>query len=142
VRIHSAFRTYDGASKIRPEKGVKIFKEEDRRVGVFVVRSAYICDPDNNVIEFIDLVRAPVERAYGSKQDPSQAPRKVRDGSKPESLLGARASGYTRCRHWWGERSVGARASGAGSRQPSAEHFFSNALSFCRSAIAVLVRSP
>jgi hypothetical protein len=32
--------------------------KEDRRVGVFVGRSAYIRDPDNNVIELIDLVRA------------------------------------------------------------------------------------
>jgi catechol-2,3-dioxygenase len=29
---------------------------------VFVGRSAYIRDPDGNVIEFIDLVRAPVEQ--------------------------------------------------------------------------------
>jgi catechol 2,3-dioxygenase-like lactoylglutathione lyase family enzyme len=65
--IHSAFRmtprAYDEALKILPEKGVEIFKEEDRRVGVFVGRSAYIRDPDNNVIELIDLERAPVERA-------------------------------------------------------------------------------
>jgi catechol 2,3-dioxygenase-like lactoylglutathione lyase family enzyme len=65
--IHSAFRmtprAYDDALKILPEKGVEIFKEEDRRVGVFVGRSAYIRDPDNNVIELIDLERAPVERA-------------------------------------------------------------------------------
>jgi hypothetical protein len=38
---------------------VEIFKEEDRRAGVFVGRSAYIRDPDGNVIEFIDLKRAP-----------------------------------------------------------------------------------
>jgi catechol 2,3-dioxygenase-like lactoylglutathione lyase family enzyme len=61
--IHSAFRVthqaYDEALKILPEKGVEIFKQEDRRSGVFVGRSAYIRDPDNNVIEFIDLVRAP-----------------------------------------------------------------------------------
>jgi catechol 2,3-dioxygenase-like lactoylglutathione lyase family enzyme len=61
--IHSAFRmtpqAYDEALKILPAKGVEIFKQEDRRSGVFVGRSAYIRDPDDNVIEFIDLVRAP-----------------------------------------------------------------------------------
>lgn len=60
--IHSAFRmtpqAYDEALKILPAKGVEIFKQEDRREGIFVGRSAYIRDPDNNVIEFIDLVRA------------------------------------------------------------------------------------
>jgi len=60
--IHSAFRLtpqgYDAALKLLPEKGVEIFKQEDRREGVFVGRSAYIRDPDNNVIEFIDLKRA------------------------------------------------------------------------------------
>jgi len=61
--IHSAFRVtpqaYDEALKILPSRGVEIFKEEDRRAGVFVGRSAYIRDPDSNVIEFIDLRRAP-----------------------------------------------------------------------------------
>jgi catechol 2,3-dioxygenase-like lactoylglutathione lyase family enzyme len=65
--IHSAFRmtpqAYDDALKILPGKGVEIFKQEDRRVGVFVGRSAYIRDPDGNVIEFIDLVRAQTEPA-------------------------------------------------------------------------------
>lgn len=60
--IHSAFRVtpqaYDEALKILPAKGVEIFKQEDRREGIFVGRSAYIHDPDNNVIEFIDLMRA------------------------------------------------------------------------------------
>ena len=60
--IHSAFRmtpeNYDEALKILPSKGIEIFKQEDRRVGIFVGRSAYIRDPDNNVIEFIDLERA------------------------------------------------------------------------------------
>ena len=65
--IHSAFRmtpqAYDDALKILPGKGVEIFKQEDRRAGVFVGRSAYIRDPDGNVIEFIDLVRAQTEPA-------------------------------------------------------------------------------
>jgi catechol 2,3-dioxygenase-like lactoylglutathione lyase family enzyme len=61
--IHSAFRvtpqTYDATLKLLPTKGVDIFKEEKRESGVFVGRSAYIRDPDGNVIEFIDLKRAP-----------------------------------------------------------------------------------
>ncbi len=65
--IHSAFRmtpqAYDDALKILPGKGVEVFKQEDRRAGVFVGRSAYIRDPDGNVIEFIDLVRAQTEPA-------------------------------------------------------------------------------
>ena len=65
--IHSAFRMtpsgYDEALRTLPAQGVEIFKQEDRRVGVFVGRSAYIRDPDNNVIELIDLVRAPDKRA-------------------------------------------------------------------------------
>ena len=65
--IHSAFigvpHIYEDLRKSLPEKGVEIFKEEDRRAGVFVGRSAYIRDPDGNVIEFIDLKRAPATRA-------------------------------------------------------------------------------
>jgi catechol 2,3-dioxygenase-like lactoylglutathione lyase family enzyme len=65
--IHSAFRltpqAYEQALKVLPSKGVEIFKQEDRRSGVFVGRSAYVRDPDRNVIEFIDLVRAPAARA-------------------------------------------------------------------------------
>ena len=60
--IHSAFRmtsqSYDEALKILQSKGIEIFKQEDRRTGIFIGRSAYIRDPDGNVIEFIDLVRA------------------------------------------------------------------------------------
>jgi len=60
--IHSAFRVtpavYEQALKTLPERGIEIFKQEDRKVGVFVGRSAYIRDPDGNVIEFIDLVSA------------------------------------------------------------------------------------
>jgi catechol 2,3-dioxygenase-like lactoylglutathione lyase family enzyme len=66
-QIHSAFRvspqTYEDTIKALPAKGVEIFKEEDRQSGVFVGRSAYIRDPDGNVIEFIDLKRAPGKRA-------------------------------------------------------------------------------
>jgi catechol 2,3-dioxygenase-like lactoylglutathione lyase family enzyme len=65
--IHSAFRVtpqvYDATLKLLPSKGVEIFKEEKRESGVFVGRSAYIRDPDDNVIEFIDLKRAPAPRA-------------------------------------------------------------------------------
>jgi catechol 2,3-dioxygenase-like lactoylglutathione lyase family enzyme len=64
--IHSAFRltpqAYDDALRALPARGVEIFKQEDRRTGVFVGRSAYLRDPDNNVIELIDLVRAPGKR--------------------------------------------------------------------------------
>ena len=65
--IHSAFRVtpeaYEAALRILPEKGVEIFKQEGRRAGVFVGRSAYIRDPDVNVIEFIDLKHALGDRA-------------------------------------------------------------------------------
>jgi len=65
--IHSAFvvtpQVYDDALQSLPKKGVEIFKQEDRREGVFVGRSAYIRDPDGNVIEFIDLKRAPAPQA-------------------------------------------------------------------------------
>jgi catechol 2,3-dioxygenase-like lactoylglutathione lyase family enzyme len=65
--IHSAFRVtpeaYEATLRILPEKGVEIFKQEDRRAGVFVGRSAYIRDPDGNVIEFIDLKHALGDRA-------------------------------------------------------------------------------
>jgi glyoxylase I family protein len=61
--IHSAFRVtaqaYDEALELLPEHGIEVFKQEDRRSGVFVGRSAYIRDPDGNVIELIDLTRAP-----------------------------------------------------------------------------------
>ena len=61
--IHSAFRltsqAYDEVLKALPANGIEIFKQEERDAGVFVGRSAYIHDPDSNVIEFIDLKRAP-----------------------------------------------------------------------------------
>jgi catechol 2,3-dioxygenase-like lactoylglutathione lyase family enzyme len=64
--IHSAFRmtpqAYDEALRTLPAKGIEIFKQEERRSGVFVGRSAYIHDPDRNVIEFIDLTRAPADQ--------------------------------------------------------------------------------
>ena len=64
--IHSAFRmtpqAYDEALQTLPAKGIEIFKQEERRSGVFVGRSAYIHDPDRNVIEFIDLTRAPADQ--------------------------------------------------------------------------------
>src|ERR1700732_4310761 len=52
-------KVYHETLKLLPAKGVEIFKEEDRRAGVFVGRSAYIRDPDGNVIEFITLCRRP-----------------------------------------------------------------------------------
>jgi catechol 2,3-dioxygenase-like lactoylglutathione lyase family enzyme len=61
--IHSAFRVtaqaYDEALGLLPAHGIEVFKQEDRRSGIFVGRSAYIRDPDGNVIELIDLTRAP-----------------------------------------------------------------------------------
>ncbi|MGH7246771.1 MAG: VOC family protein [Pseudomonadota bacterium] len=63
--IHSAFRmtpqAYDEALRVLSANGIEIFKQEERRAGVFVGRSAYIHDPDGNVIEFIDLKRSPAE---------------------------------------------------------------------------------
>jgi catechol 2,3-dioxygenase-like lactoylglutathione lyase family enzyme len=62
--IHHAFRVspqeYDRAKAFLSEKGIRIFKEEDRRSGTFQGRSAYFHDPDRNVLEIIDLVRGPV----------------------------------------------------------------------------------
>jgi len=62
--IHHAFRVaapdYERAKAFLAEKGIHIFKEEDRRSGTFQGRSAYFHDPDRNVLEIIDLVRGPV----------------------------------------------------------------------------------
>ncbi len=62
--IHTAFRVssdeYDRAKNFLAEKGVRIFKEEDRGSGTFQGRSAYFHDPDRNVLEIIDLKRGPV----------------------------------------------------------------------------------
>jgi len=61
--IHSAFiltpPAYEAALRELPRRGVEIFKQEERRSGVFVGRSAYLRDPDSNVIELIDLERGP-----------------------------------------------------------------------------------
>src|SRR5262249_26694984 len=70
--IHSAFRLtgeeYDRAKVFLASKGIKIFKEEDRRSGTFQGRSAYFHDPDHNVIEIMHLVRGPVAEAETSRQ--------------------------------------------------------------------------
>ena len=62
--IHTAFRVspeeYDKARTFLSEKGIRIFKEENRDGGTFHGRSAYFHDPDRNVIEIIDLRRGPV----------------------------------------------------------------------------------
>jgi catechol 2,3-dioxygenase-like lactoylglutathione lyase family enzyme len=62
--IHTAFKVspqeYDRARAFLADKGIRIFKEEDRRSGTFQGRSAYFHDPDRNVIEIIDLQRGPV----------------------------------------------------------------------------------
>jgi catechol 2,3-dioxygenase-like lactoylglutathione lyase family enzyme len=62
--IHHAFRVsaqdYEQAKAFLAAKGIRIFKEEDRRSGTFQGRSAYFHDPDRNVLEIIDLVRGPV----------------------------------------------------------------------------------
>jgi catechol 2,3-dioxygenase-like lactoylglutathione lyase family enzyme len=62
--IHHAFRVsaaeYDRAKTYLAERGVRIFKEEERHSGTFHGRSAYFHDPDRNVLEIIDLVRGPV----------------------------------------------------------------------------------
>src|SRR5581483_3279563 len=62
--IHHAFRVtpeeYDKAKKFLASKGIELLKEEDRRDGTFHGRSAYFHDPDNNVLEIMDLVRGPV----------------------------------------------------------------------------------
>lgn len=67
--IHTAFRLapeeYDRAKVFLAQKGIKIFKEEDRRTGTFRGRSAYFLDPDHNVIEIMHLVRGPVGERDG-----------------------------------------------------------------------------
>ena len=67
--IHTAFtltpQDYDRAKAELAERGIRVFKEEDRRRGTFHGRSAYFHDPDRNVIELIDLVRGPVHERDG-----------------------------------------------------------------------------
>jgi catechol 2,3-dioxygenase-like lactoylglutathione lyase family enzyme len=62
--IHHAFRVsgkeYDRALNFLESKGIRVFKQEDRRTGTFRGRSAYFHDPDRNVIEIMDLVEGPV----------------------------------------------------------------------------------
>ena len=64
IEIHSAFRvtpqiyeeTHQGCC---PPRASRSSSKRIAQSGVFVGRSAYIRDPDGNVIEFIDLKRAP-----------------------------------------------------------------------------------
>jgi catechol 2,3-dioxygenase-like lactoylglutathione lyase family enzyme len=62
--IHTAFvvrgANYDNMKKLLAEKGIRVFKEEDREHGTFRGRSAYFHDPDRNVIEIMDLQGEPV----------------------------------------------------------------------------------
>ena len=68
--IHTAFTMtptdYDRAKQELAERGIRVFKEEDRRTGTFHGRSAYFHDPDRNVIEIMDLVRGPVYERDGA----------------------------------------------------------------------------
>ena len=48
------------AKQVLAQHNVRIFKEEDRRTGTFQGRSAYVHDPDRNVIEIIDHETGPV----------------------------------------------------------------------------------
>ena len=67
--IHTAFTMtpadYDRAKAELAERGIAVFKEENRRNGTFHGRSAYFHDPDRNVIEIIDLVAGPVHERDG-----------------------------------------------------------------------------
>jgi catechol 2,3-dioxygenase-like lactoylglutathione lyase family enzyme len=57
-RAHHAFKIepakYDESKAWFTSRGVAVFDEEDRKRGVFVGRSFYVCDPDGTVLEFID----------------------------------------------------------------------------------------
>ena len=67
--IHTAFtmtpEDYDRAKVDLAGRGIRVFKEENRKSGTFHGRSAYFHDPDRNVIELIDLVRGPVHERDG-----------------------------------------------------------------------------
>ena len=67
--IHTAFtltpENYDRAMLDLAARGIRVFKEETRKTGTFQGRSAYVHDPDRNVIELIDLVRGPVHERDG-----------------------------------------------------------------------------
>jgi catechol 2,3-dioxygenase-like lactoylglutathione lyase family enzyme len=57
--IHHAFMVdgdaFDATVAELKAKGVNVFREETRDVGVFTGRSAYFHDPDNNALEVIHL---------------------------------------------------------------------------------------
>ena len=57
-RAHHAFKVdaekYDDAKAWLASRGVEVFKEEDRKRGVFVGRQFDIHDPDGNVIELTE----------------------------------------------------------------------------------------
>ena len=57
--IHHAFMVdgdaYDATVAELKAKGVHVFREDERREGVFTGRSAYFHDPDNNALEVIHL---------------------------------------------------------------------------------------
>ena len=57
-RAHHAFKIdpakYDESKAWFTSRGIEVFDEEDRKRGVFVGRSFYVCDPDGTVLEFID----------------------------------------------------------------------------------------
>jgi hypothetical protein len=62
--IHTAFvyrgERYDRMKKELAAAAIRIFKEELREHGTFRGRSAYFHDPDQNIIEIIDLEGEPV----------------------------------------------------------------------------------
>jgi len=57
--IHHAFMVdgdaYEATVAELKAKGVDVFREDERREGVFTGRSAYFHDPDNNALEVIHL---------------------------------------------------------------------------------------
>lgn len=62
--IHTAFlvkgAAYDAALATLAAHGVRVFLEETRARGTFQGRSAYFHDPDDNVLELIDLTNDPL----------------------------------------------------------------------------------